>query len=139
MGRAAIAFDPAERLPNGKQGAIVLSNDGPDQSVQLMTMFEEIGARPGLRVWLKGAGSGAEIELRVTGREGYTWQMLLQDDSADWRAVDVVLDECVKTREEVHFEVLSGYQDFRPRLNRLIVRLARPLDRLKIGLIEYLQ
>lgn len=138
VGRAAIAFDPNETLPQGKRGAIVLSNEGPEESAQLMTMFPEIGTKPGLRVWLKGSGSGAEIELRVTGREGYTWQKLLKDESAEWRAVEVVLDQCVKTREEVHFEVLSGYQDFRPRLNRLIVRLARPLEKLKIGLVEYL-
>jgi len=138
VGRAAISFDPTATLPNGKRGAIVLSNGGAEESAQLMTMFKEIGTKPGLRVWLKGAGSGAPLELRVTGREGYTWQWLLKDESADWRAVDVVLDQCVKTREEVHFEVLSGYQDFRPRLNRLIVRFGRPLEKLQVGLVEYL-
>jgi hypothetical protein len=61
VGRAAISFEADEALPNGKKGAIVLSHDGQREEVQLMTQFEAIGKKPGLWVWLKGAGSGAKI------------------------------------------------------------------------------
>ncbi len=138
VGRAVLSFDPAEVLPNGKKGAVVLTHAGQAEESQLMTQFEPIGARPGLRVWLKGTGSGGKVELRVTGREGSTWQMLLSDDSKGWRAVDVPLDQCQQTTEDLHNEVLNKFQVYRPRLNRLIVRFARPLAGVKVGLVEYL-
>lgn len=138
VGRASVSFQADEALPNGKKGAIVLTNDSQREESQLMTQFESIGKKPGLRVWLKGAGSGARIALRVTGREGSTWQMVLKDDTKDWRAVDVVLDRCQKTTEDLHNEVLNKYEVYRPRLNRLIVRFATPPATLKVGLIEYL-
>lgn len=79
-----------------------------------------------------------KIELRVTGREGSTWQMILNDDLKEWRSVDVDLDKCQQTTEDIHNEVLNKFQVYRPRLNRLIVRFARPLASIKVGLIEYL-
>ena len=139
VGRAVIAFDAGEALPDGKKGAMALSIAGQAEEVQLMTQFDAVGAKPGLRVWLKGTGSGAKIELRVTGREGSTWQMLLKDETNAWRAVDVVLDQCVKTTEDMHNEVLNKYEIYRPLLNRLIVRFAKPLGSLKVGLVEYIE
>ena len=64
--------------------------------------------------------------------------MLLSDDSKGWRAVDVPLDQCQQTTEDLHNEVLNKFQVYRPRLNRLIVRFARPLAGVKVGLVEYL-
>ncbi|MFA7328613.1 MAG: carbohydrate binding domain-containing protein, partial [Candidatus Ratteibacteria bacterium] len=138
VGRASVAFDAGEILPNGKKGAIVLRNDGPEEEAQLMTRFDEMGKRPGLRVWLKGTGSGAKIELRVTGREGSTWRMILKDDFQGWQPVDVVLDRCQQTTEDFWNEVWEKYEIYRPLLNRLIVRFARPLSGIKVGLVEYL-
>ncbi len=138
VGRATATLDPTEVLPGGKRGAIRLTNGGQGEEVQLMTEFEAIAQRPGLRVWLKGTGSGGKIELRVTGREGYTWQMVLKDKSVQWRPVDFVLDRCQQTREDVHFEVLNGFQVFRPRLDHLIVRFALPAVDIKVGAVEYL-
>lgn len=80
----------------------------------------------------------AKIELRVTGREGSTWQMILKDDVKEWRSVDVDLDKCQQTIEDIHNEVLNKFHVYRPRLNRLIVRFAKPLSSIKVGLIEYL-
>jgi hypothetical protein len=65
--------------------------------------------------------------------------MILKDDSREWRAVDVQLDQCQQTTEDIHNEVLNKFQVYRPRLNRLIVRFARPLSSLKVGLVEYLE
>ena len=113
----------------------------PDREnrAQLRTQFNAIGKRRGLRVWLKGTNSGGEIEFRVTGREGYTWAMHLKDDFAQWKAVVVDLGACEKTREDQHTELLHGETQFRPSLNRLVVRLTRPATRIRLGLIEYLE
>ena len=137
IGRAAVAFDSTEALPNGKNGAIILTSDGQSEDIQMMTQFEEIGKKPGLRVWLKGAESGAKIALRATGL-GYTWQLVLKDDSKEWRAVDMVLDKCQTTHEDNWAETMNGFEVNRPFVNRLIVRFAKPLSSIKVGLVEYL-
>jgi len=138
VGRASATFDAGETLPNGKQGAIVLTNDGQAEEAQLMTQFDQIGKRAGVRVWLKGTGGGARIALRATCRAGFTWQMILKDDSAQWRSVDMLIDRCQKTHEDFHAEMMNDFSPYRPQLNRLIVRFAKPLPAIKVGLIEYL-
>ena len=138
VGRASATFDAGETLPNGKQGAIVLTNDGQAEEAQLMTQFDQIGKRAGVRVWLKGTGGGARIALRATCRAGFTWQMILKDDSAQWRSVDMLIDRCQKTHEDFHAEMMNDFSPYRPQLNRLLVRFAKPLPAIKVGLIEYL-
>ena len=139
MGQATVAFDASETLPNGKQGAIVLTSDGQAEEVQLMTQFDEIGKKAGLRVWLKGTGSGAKIALRATCRVGFTWQLILKDDSRDWRPVDMIIDKCEQTHEDFWPEMMNDFSPYRPQLNRLIVRFAKPLSSIKVGLVEYLE
>ena len=138
IGRADISFDVSETLPNGKKGAILLSNKGPTDEVQLATDVEDVGRKPGLRVWLKGTASGAQIALRVTGMVGYTWYQVVKDESKEWRSVDVVIDKCKQDREALTSEVWDGFRQARPDLNKLVVRFGKPLTSLKVGLVEYL-
>jgi len=139
VGNATDGFEAFEKLPNGKGGAIVLMRPDAEEKAQLKTQFNEMGKRRGLRVWLKGENTGGDIELRVSGREGYTRAMHVKDDFRDWRAVEVALDSCEKTREDYHTELLNGDDFFRPNLNMLIVRLTRPAGSVKVGLVEYLE
>ena len=139
VGTALASSNAAEVLPAGKKGAIILSNPGRTESVQLMTRFAALGRKPGLRIWLMGGGTGAQIELRITGREGYTWQSMLKDDTEGWRMVDVALDECRQVYEDDHSELMGGFIHYRPRLNSLIVRFTKPLMSVKVGLVQYLE
>ena len=139
VGKALADFDPSAVLPNGKKGAIVLTRPNDEEKAQLSVRFSAIGKKRGLRVWLKGTNSNGFVDLRVTGREGYTWAMRVKDDSSDWRRIYVDLDSCERTREDQYAELLNGETAYRPNLNTLVVRLTQPAARIQVGLIEWLE